>query len=217
IGGLGPAATVDFYAKVVAATRAASDQDHVRLIIDADPTVPDRSASVTGTGESSAPALVAKALRLAAAGADVLTMPCNSAHAYEADIRQAVDLPFVSIIEESVRAALRHLGGAGPRGAAVGLLATAATLRAGLYPKAFTAHGVEVLQPDEAGEAAFMSLLARIKGGEEKRPDVGASMTALAVQLVRRGAVVVIGGCTEVPLVLDQPTLSVALEEADLP
>src|SRR5690606_26451669 len=76
MGGLGPAATVDFYAKVVAATRAASDQDHVRLIIDADPTVPDRSASVTGTGESSAPALVAKALRLAAAGADVLTMPC---------------------------------------------------------------------------------------------------------------------------------------------
>src|SRR5690606_663852 len=106
LGGLGPAATVDFYAKVVAATRAASDQDHVRLIIDGDPSVPDRSASVSGRGESSAPALVAKARRLAAAGAEVLAMPCNSAHAYEAEIRQAVDLPFISIVDEAVREAL---------------------------------------------------------------------------------------------------------------
>src|SRR5690606_20388906 len=83
IGGRVPAATLDVYAQVAAATRAASDSDHVRLTLAADPTAPDRSASVTGTGESTAPALVAKALRLAAAGADVLTMPCNSAHAYE--------------------------------------------------------------------------------------------------------------------------------------
>src|SRR5690606_22365475 len=75
IGGLGPAATVDFYAKIVTATKATADQDHVRLIIDADPTVPDRSASVLGTGESAAPALIEKALRLAAAGADLLAMP----------------------------------------------------------------------------------------------------------------------------------------------
>src|SRR5690606_27751919 len=64
LGGLGPAATVDFYAKVVsraAAAGAASDQEHVRLLIDADPEVPDRNRSIGGTGPSSAPALVAKA------------------------------------------------------------------------------------------------------------------------------------------------------------
>lgn len=217
LGGLGPAATVDFYAKVVAATAAASDQEHVRLMIDADPTVPDRSASVAGTGESSAPALIEKARRLAAAGADMLTMPCNSAHAYETAIRQAVDLPFVSIIEETVRAAMRHMVDADQRHSAVGVLATSATLATGLYPKAFAAHGVAVVQPDKEGETTFMALLARIKGGEQRHPDVSDSMASLASELVRRGALVIIGGCTEVPLVLDQEKLSAALAAADLP
>lgn len=217
IGGLGPAATVDFYAKVVAATRATKDQDHVRLIIDGDPMVPDRSASVAGRGESSAPALVAKALRLAAAGAEVLAMPCNGAHAYEADIRQAVDLPFVSIVEETVRAALAHLPGTHSMGTAVGVLATAATQGARLYPKAFAGHGVAVVEPDSQGETEFMSLLYRIKGGDEREPAVRNVMAALAVRLVARGAGVIVAGCTEVPLVLDQESLAAALAAAGLP
>jgi aspartate racemase len=217
MGGLGPAATVDFYAKVVAATRAARDQDHVRLIIDGDPTVPDRSAAVTGRGESSAPALIAKARRLAAAGADVLAMPCNSAHAYEAEIRRAVDLPFVSIVEETVRAARGHLSGGSGRGSAVGVLATSATKAARLYPTAFTVHEVAVVEPDEAGEAAFMSLLYRIKGGEERQQAVRDAMAALACQLVTQGAGVIVAGCTEVPLVLDQASLSAALAAEGLP
>jgi|JRYE01.1.fsa_nt_gb aspartate racemase len=216
LGGLGPAATVDFYAKVVAATRAARDQDHVRLIIDGDPTVPDRSASVSGRGESSAPALVAKARRLAAAGADVLAMPCNSAHAYEAEIRQAVDLPFVSIVEETVRAARDRLADGADRGSAVGVLATSATAAARLYPKAFGVHGVTVVEPDAAGEAAFMSLLYRIKGGEEREQAVRDGMAELACGLVARGAGVIVAGCTEVPLVLDQGSLSAALTAAGL-
>lgn len=217
LGGLGPAATVDFYAKVVAATRAGKDQEHVRLIIDGDPTVPDRSASVTGAGESSAPALIEKAKRLAAAGAEVLAMPCNSAHAYEADIRRAVDLPFVSIIEASVTEALRHLGHGGSGGPAVGVLATRATHATGLYPRAFEAHGVEVLRPDGSDTTLFMALLALIKGGEEREPDVRAGVAAQAVTLVARGARVIIAGCTEVPLVLDQGSLSRALAAAGLP
>jgi len=216
LGGLGPAATVDFYAKVVAATRAASDQDHVRLIIDGDPSVPDRSASVSGRGESSAPALVAKARRLAAAGAEVLAMPCNSAHAYEAEIRQAVDLPFISIVDEAVREALVHLP-ADPDRRAVGVLATSATHATRLYPTALAAHGVNVVPTSAEDEADFMRLLYRIKGGEEHASEVRAGMARLAAALVRRGAGVIIAGCTEVPLVLDQASLSRALATAGLP
>jgi len=217
LGGLGPAATVDFYAKVLAATRATKDQDHVRLIIDGDPTVPDRSASVLGSGESSVPALVAKARRLAAAGAEVLAMPCNGAHAYEEQIRQAVDLPFVSIVEESVLAALGHLTNDPRRRQAVGVLATSATQGARLYPKALAVHGVAVVEPDSEAEAEFMSLLYRIKGGEEHEPAVRNGMAVLAIQLVARGAGVIVAGCTEVPLVLDQESLSAALASAHLP
>src|SRR5690606_10911623 len=105
LGGLGPAATLDLYAKIVALTPASTDQEHIRLLIDAAPEVPVRNRSVAGAGPSSAPALIAKARRLAAAGAELLVLACNAAHAYQADIVAAVELPFIGIVDEAVQAA----------------------------------------------------------------------------------------------------------------
>ena len=88
LGGMGPAATVDLVSKILAATDAARDQDHLHLIVDCNPKVPNRNEAVDGTGPSPAPALVAMARRLEAAGADFLVMACNTAHAWEAEIRE---------------------------------------------------------------------------------------------------------------------------------
>jgi len=227
IGALGPAATVDFYAKVVAATAATRDQEHVRLLIDGDPEVPDRSMAIAGTGPSSAPALVAKARRLAAAGADLLVMPCNSAHAFEPDIRAAVDLPFVSIVEEAVRVAgdlLARSGGKSSDGveqepngeAAVGILATSGTHAAGTYRAALRRAGIGIVEPTPAEVEQFMTLLGRIKGGAAGDADVRSSMAHLAARLVERGAAVIIAGCTEAPLVLDERSLAAELRTRGL-
>lgn len=207
MGGLGPAASADLYAKVVAATRAATDQQHVRLLIDGDPEVPDRNASIAGSGPSSAPALVAKARRLAAAGADVLVMACNAAHVYLPAIRAAVDLPFVSIVDETAAATLERVGA----GATVGVLAAPGAQAAQLYPNALTTRGLGALEPTGAEAARFTELLYRIKAGGAGDPAVRLAMADLAGGLVTRGAAAVIAGCTEVPLVLDEQQLTVPL------
>ena len=75
LGGMGPAATLDFFQRVLASSGATRDSEHVRLIIDCNPFVPDRNAAVAGTGPSSGPALADMAQGLERAGAELLVMP----------------------------------------------------------------------------------------------------------------------------------------------
>ncbi len=206
LGGLGPAATVDFYAKLVAATPAARDQDHIHVVIDADPEVPNRNEAIAGTGPSPAPRLVAMARRLEAAGAEALFMVCNAAHAYAGEVQAAVGVPLVSIVEETVAATLRSA----PRAERVGVLAAAGAQDARLYPEAFGRAGVSVIEPVGERRERFMELLYRIKAGD-LGPATRAGMLALALALIAEGAEAIVAGCTEVPLVLSRDDLGGAV------
>jgi aspartate racemase len=206
IGGLGPEATLDFFAKVLALTPATTDQDHLHLIVNNNPKVPNRNEAVAGTGPSAGPALAASAAALERAGADFLVMVCNAAHAFAADIGAAVSIPLVSIIDETVREARQHIPGV----KRVGVLASSGCLDAGLYQKAFALHQIEVLLPEAAARAQFMELLYAIKSGD-KGPAIRQEMWQLADGLIQQGAEQIIAGCTEVPLVLSQEAIAVPL------
>ena len=82
LGGMGPLATADFYTKLILATPATRDQEHLRVVMWADPTVPDRSVGILGDGPDATPWLVRGGQMLAAMGAAFIAMPCNTAHAY---------------------------------------------------------------------------------------------------------------------------------------
>jgi aspartate racemase len=204
LGGMGPAATIDFMAKVYAADPAEREQDRVRLIVDCDPAVLDRNAAVQGQGASPGPDLARMARGLAAAGADGLVIACNTAHAWTADIEAAVALPVLSIIE-AVCDALAPLGVR-----RIGVLAGQGCLDAGLYQTAFTARGWEAVLPGAANQEAFMAALYRIKSGalgEAER----AAFVACAEETIAAGAQAVVAGCTEVPLLLTAAHVSVPL------
>ncbi|MFC4640147.1 aspartate/glutamate racemase family protein [Deinococcus hohokamensis] len=206
LGGMGPEATLDFFAKLVRQAGARSDHEHVRLLIDNNPGVPDRNAALSGRGESPGPVLAQMARGLQASGADFLVMVCNTAHAFESDILNATTIPFVSLINETRDAVLR--GRPGLR--RIGLLATSTCLDAGLYQSAFAPSGVRTLALEGDALERFMALLYRIKAGDTGS-DVRAQMRALAQELVNLGAEVLVAGCTEVPLVLDAQDVPVPL------
>ena len=102
LGGMGPEATVDFIKKVIDKTNAKIDQDHIQMLIDHNPKVPNRHAAINGEGENIGPHLAKMALGLERAGADFLVMVCNTAHAFQADIQASVTIPFVSIVDEEI-------------------------------------------------------------------------------------------------------------------
>jgi aspartate racemase len=204
LGGMGPEATVDFMAKVIAMTDADRDQDHVRMLVDHNPHVPNRQDAILGSGEDPGPVLAEMASRLEAGGADFLVMPCNTAYVFEAAIVGAVEIPLISIITESIDAAAA--GGA----EAIGLLATDGCLQAGVYQRGIEAAGLWAVLPTEEEVADAMTLIKTIKAGGHGT-ETTAGMARLAAALVERGADAIIAGCTEIPLVIGDNDVSVPL------
>lgn len=200
LGGMGPAATLDFLAKLQAATPVQREQDHLRVLVDINPHVPDRNVGA----EDPAPVLAAMATGLRDAGAQVLAIACNTAHAY-ADAVRASGLPLVDMLETAGLAAKA-------RGATtVGVLGTGLAL--GLYRDRFFHMGLEVVTLDDHEQVEFMALLYRIKHGDLSAAS-RETMAALAHRLVGKGAQTVVAGCTEVPLVLSADDLSVPFLDA---
>jgi aspartate racemase len=196
LGGLGPDATVDFMAKVIAATDARDDQEHIRMLVDHNPPVPNRHDAIAGKTPGVGPELASMAAGLEQAGADFLVMVCNTAHAWTEDIRAAVDIPFISIVDVCVEA----LADTGARN--VGVLAADGCLRAGLYQAALAEAGYDPVLWSDAELEQFMALVYRIKAGERGR-EVTDGMGHLAHALVAAGAEILLAACTEVPLVLE--------------
>lgn len=195
IGGLGPYATLDFFERVLRRTRTYKESDHLRLIIDNNTKIPDRNAFAQGEGPSPAPALAASAKGLQDAGAEFVVMACNTAHAWEADIRAAITVPFISMIETTTKAV------ADLRPEAVGVLAVDACLSANLYQDALKAAGVKPLLLPADSQRTFMELIYRVKSGDTGET-VKRAMATLARRLEAQGAEAIIAGCTEIPLVL---------------
>jgi len=203
---MGPEATVDFMAKVIAATPASKDQDHIHMLVDHNPTVPNRQAAILGDGEDPGPALAEMAARLEAAGAEFLVIPCNTAHVFEDSIKAVTQIPLVSIIAVTID----EIGKQAPGAVTVGLLATDGCLAARVYQDALEAQDLIPLLPDSGEMVRLMHLIHAIKGGATGE-DSAQGMRELALSLCNRGAEVVIAGCTEIPLVLDQSALPVPL------
>ena len=190
LGGMGPAATVEFLARLQAYTPAEKDQDHIRVIADINPKAPDRN--VPGSGAGGVLAEMAGALH--GAGAEVLAMPCNTAHAHADLIQRASGLPLIDMIGLAAEAASRS-------GAArVGVLGTKGALK--LYREYLAARAMGLVALPSEQQEAFMATLYRIKAGD-LGPDVKREMQGHAEALRKQGAEVLIAGCTEVPLVLE--------------
>jgi len=201
IGGMGPDATIDFMSRVLLRTPADVDQDHVRMLVDHNPRIPSRQLAMKGEGEDPGSTLGAIAAGLEAGGAQFIVMPCNLAHAWESNIRTAIDIPFVSIVDVSVSEALKSVDD-GP----IGVMTTPGCFKAGLYQRALSNRELVLQTEDEL--TAAMALVERIKAGE-KSEGVSKGLRELGTCLMTRGARTLIAACTEFPLVLDESMFSI--------
>jgi aspartate racemase len=197
LGGMGPAATLDFLTKLQAFTPAKGDQDHIRVLMDLNPKVPDRNL----LGSAAGAVLAEMAGALAGAGAEVLAMPCNTAHAHADLIQRASGLPLIDLIETGASAA-RDLGAR-----RVGVIGTKGALR--LYREYLAAQAMGLVSLDAERQEEFMATIYKIKGGD-LGPAVQREMIGYAADLVAAGAEAVIAGCTEAPLVMGPADVRVA-------
>ncbi|HEX7997336.1 MAG TPA: amino acid racemase [Pyrinomonadaceae bacterium] len=201
LGGMGPEATNRLCALITELTPVKKDQDHIPVITFNNSLIPERVKAVRGESQSPVPEMIRTARVLEQAGADVLLMPCNLAHYFLNDVQREISVPILNMIEETVR----FIIAAHPSVRSVGLLASTPTIQNGLYEESFASHARVVLTPDNSlQQANVMEAIygkRGIKAGYKKRPR--ALLMEAAHQLITDGAQLIIAGCTEVSLVLE--------------
>ena len=207
LGGMGPLATIDFMRKMLQATPAAIDQEHVPVVVSSIPQVPDRTEAFRGEGVSPLAAMVASGKRLADAGAELVVMPCNTAHLWFDELQHALGLPMLHLVDAAIEDAVAAVG----PNARIGLLATDATLASGLYVNRPAA--VQWLLPTAREMLeSVMPGIAAVKAGELQRGAERLLVVAQALQ--QRGAQALVLGCTEIPLVVDAGNAPLPLIDA---
>jgi len=210
LGGMGPEATAALFLKIIRATPALKDSDHFRIIIDNNPKIPNRVQAILGEGESPLEQLQETLYNLKRAGAEIIAIPCNTAHYYYNELQASTNVPIINMISET--AAYIHNGF--PNIKKTGLLATTGTIKAGIYHQALTK--LEIITPDVSEQEIVMNAIyvgQGIKAGYTQgkpRDDI----LEVAKVLINRGAEAIIAGCTEVSLVLTQEDSPVPLIDA---
>ena len=191
LGGMGPGASAEFYRRLVVATPARRDQDHLHVLIDSDPSVPDRTDALIHGGPSPVPTLRQMARRLSDAGADVLVMACNTASAFLPELTDAVPVPIVDWIDVVAAGLCRTCG----EGDSVAVLATDGTSATRLYDAALERHGVAVVSVADV-QPEVMSIIRDCKAGMPVA-DLAPRLDRIVTDLTGRGTACVLLACTE--------------------
>ena len=196
LGGMGPLATCDLFSKIIQITDASCDQEHVRICIDNNTEISDRTNAIIRQGKDPVPEMVKSAVRLQSFGADVLIMPCNTAHYFYDRILPFVDIPFLSMIDETAKA----ISDRGLR--KIGLLATDGTLQTAVYEKAFKKRGISIVVPPPENQVHIMDLI--YNGVKVGNKEIDTKPTQKTIDdLFRKGAQTLVLGCTELPVAFD--------------
>lgn len=200
IGGLGPETTSEFYLEVVFGCQKINKRERPEILIESVPMdlKMEREAIVEGMGEERyLPTLIAAAQKLELAGADFLVMPCNSLHAFISEIRKAVKIPVLSIIEETVKfLKVNKIN-------STGLLSTVITKRHRLYENAFLKAKIKTILPDHLAQAKIGKIIHNLvinRQGNKEREE----LTKIIVKLASRGARDVVLACTDLQLLIPE-------------
>lgn len=208
LGGMGPEATRDLFANIIQFTPSKKDQEHLHIIIDNNPKIPDRTAAIIAYGEDPVPFMVESGLRLTQSGVDFIVIPCISAHYFIEELRSQLNVPVLSALEE-VGKAIKKSGSI----ITVGLLATDGTIKGGRFIEKLAEYGLETLVPNKGYQQSVMKAIYTIKADPEgrKRNQCRRWLKSASNHLIANEAEVIIAGCTEIPLVLLPEDISVPL------
>jgi aspartate racemase len=198
LGGMGPLATVDFMQKVIVATPAHCDQDHVPMIVYSVPQIPDRVRAIAAGTDEPFPAILAGLRTLERAGCALVVMPCNTAHAWYDRLTAATDLEILHMAD-AVRQRV------GDRRETIALMATTGTLSAGFYQRYLTSPARTVMVPTLDVQARIGHAIAAVKLNDLTM--ARQHMEAAAAALIAAGADRLLLACTELPLATTGTTI----------
>lgn len=199
LGGMGPLATAWFYRRVVEATPSVRDQDHLPIVIWGDPTVPDRSSALLRPdAPDPTPWLARGARALVAMGAELIAVPCNSAHPFLAQLQMTVDVQVVDIVRVTVDQVVAQMGS----GARVAVLCTEGAHRAEIYQRGLAAAGIDLIDLAASDRRRVQAAIVGVKAGRLSLAQ--RTLQEFLLDLASARPDLVILGCTELTVLRDE-------------
>lgn len=208
LGGMGPEATCEVFRRIIKYTKVEVDAEHIRVIIDSNPKIPDRTKAIVGEGISPVNEMIATAKNLQKAGANFLIIPCMTAHFFIKEIEKAIDIPIINGLVETNK----YIGNTYPTMKKIGLLATSGTISTRLFQNAM--KNKEIIIPDkEMQEKLVMDTIYGVNGIKVGNTSyqVVERFCKVIETLKKEGAEGIIAGCTEVGLVLSAKDMAIPL------
>ncbi|GBG55406.1 aspartate racemase [Sporomusaceae bacterium FL31] len=196
IGGMGSLATCDLFKKIINMTDAKSDQEHIHICIDCNTKIPDRTKAILGGGENPIPEMVRSGVRLQSMGADVLVMPCNTAHYFYDKITPFFDIPLLNMLKETVK----EIKNRGIR--KIGLLATDGTIQSGVYHTALADAGIDLITPSPIKQRSVMDVIYNGIKASNRNINLNEFYRTID-EVFENGAEILVLGCTELPVAFE--------------
>ncbi|MBP3968954.1 amino acid racemase [Bacillus sp. WL1] len=162
LAGMGPKSTGPFVDTVVAECQtiygAKHDMDFPHMMIYSCPTpfYMDRPID----HEAMKKTIIEGAQKLESIGASFIAMPCNTAHLYFEELQQSLSIPILNIIDETLQTIPKNIK-------RVALLATEATVQAGIYQDGIAKRNIEYIHYEQWQES-INQIITYIKSGEVK-------------------------------------------------
>lgn len=206
IGGLGPETTSEFYLNLVFSCQK-KDKTHRPSIIIASVPLPykiEEEAIAKNKGfERILPFLIKEAKRLEKSGADFIVIPCNSLHVFIKEIRKAVKIPVLSIVEETVKFLKKN------KFKKVGIVSTSATIKNKLYESAFKENNLSYETPDSFQQAKMGKIILNLVTGMQSNKDRN-ELIKIISDFKNKDVNCVVLACTDLQLLIPKlPSLKI--------
>src|SRR6056297_3351022 len=208
MGGMGHEATAYFFKRIIELTKVDVDQDHIEILVHNNTNIPDRTEAIIHDGPSPIPEMIRSGMMLEVAGADFILVPCMTAYYFMDSVQNSIGVPILNAIDMTVEVIADRY----PNIMRVGILATTGTIQSNLFQSRLEAKNIIPVVLEEKFQMEWVmaaiygpqGIKAGYKDGIAKK-----ALVAAGNRLVEKGAQCIVGGCTEIPLAVQQADFSV--------
>jgi aspartate racemase len=217
LGGVGPYAGLDLIRKIFDNTCAENDYEHLPVILYSVPQlVPDRTDFITGRSTINPSAGIIQGLQnLAKAGAHILAVACNNAHAdlifkpVKEWVEKHKGLELVNIVDSTVE----YILNVSPSVRKAGILAVYGTYKSQVYEKALLNKGIEVIGLTEEMKKNVHNIIWNPEYGIKAfsspvTPKARNELLSIINYMIKNKADAIILACTEIPLAITEKKIN---------
>ena len=195
LGGMGTQAGLDFCSKLAKLNRGKADQKYPLFVLYNKSNIPDRKQNLKKYNKV-LKSLVEGCRFLQKSKCKFISIPCNTAHYWYKDLRKKIKIPILNMPEIVYSNAKKNL----KRNSKIGLLATEATIKTGVYSHYFNKKFLLISPNTTLQQRSVNKSIKLVKMGKTKEAE--RAIKPAVNYLIKKKCKKIILGCTELPIAI---------------